>query len=340
MHKTEAKNDEFVAVRTQILDVVIIEKLVRPLAAFIPRSITPNQITMVTPVLTTLCFVAAALAPRAETKNQALMYGILAAIFCVGSMITDHLDGMHARDTGQSSKLGEILDHWVDSYSVTLLVMAFPVSMGATGLLVSLGVTTGAMVYHTQLLVYRETGTFVYPPSGGAASAILLAGGLIVVALILRFAPPEGLIDKYFVDGAVALMSLGNLMNVAYYWRLLRRDKKLSLPFLAAYGVVALLYGLELLSFWPTALLWSSLSFRMSGSLVLFTVSKIPYRGFDALLLVLLGLSLAVGGLGMFGFVPPSWTEWSAILVALYAVLWNVAEFRRFALVRSEVSVS
>ncbi len=321
---------DFVAVRTQALDILIIEKFVRPLAAFIPRKVTPNQITMVTPVFTTLCFVVAVLAARSENKNLALLYGLLAGLFCLGSMVTDHLDGMHARDTGQSSKLGEILDHWVDSYSVTLLILALPASIGARGPLVSLAVTTGAMVYHTQLLVYRTTGKFVYPPTGGAASAVLLSLALAVVALIVRFVPAATEHHDYFVMIVLCLMTFGNVTNIRFYFQQLNKDRTLSLFFFLAYAMVSLAYHFNFVQFWVAAALWLTLSFRISGSLVLYTVTKNAHRGFEPALLGGIFLLFPVG----FFFSSPVFlglggaTLLSALIIAS-ALFLNLKDFKK-----------
>ncbi len=251
------------------------------------------------------------------------MVGVLAGIFCFGSMLTDHLDGMHARATGQGSKLGEILDHWVDSYSVTLLILSLPVSMGATGPLVTIAVTSGAMVYHTQLLVHRSTGKFVYPPTGGAASAVLLAVGLIVIAVILRFVPFTPLHREFFVGLVLLIMIAGHVVNVSFYFRRLKEDRHLSALFLVAYGIVAVLYSLHLMQFSLVALLWIALSFRMSGSLVLYTVTKRPYRGWDPTLLVLLGLVLVLA-------VIPAEADLTLIatsVVVAYTLIANARDF-------------
>ncbi len=320
-----SENAGFVAERPQSLDVFIIEKVVRPLAAFIPSKVKPNHITAITPLFTTLCFICAALAPWCESRNGALVFGVLAGFFCFGSMLTDHLDGMHARATGQGSKLGEILDHWVDSYSVTLLVLSLPVSMGATGPLVTIAVTSGAMVYHTQLLVHRSTGKFVYPPTGGAASAVLLAVGLAAIAVILRFVPFAPLHREIFVALVLLIMIAGQVVNVSFYFRRLKEDRQLSALFLLAYGVVALLYSLHLMPFSLVALLWIVLSFRMSGSLVLYTVTKRPYRGWDPILLVLLGLVLLSAAVP----VELNLTLISTSIVVAYTLIANARDFVR-----------
>eukprot|EP00494_Astrolonche_serrata_P020023 UN20240 len=41
------------------------------------------------------------------------------------SMALDCLDGMHARATNQCSRVGELLDHWTDSFSVPIIASSF-----------------------------------------------------------------------------------------------------------------------------------------------------------------------------------------------------------------------
>ncbi len=45
------------------------------------------------------------------------------------SMIGDSLDGMHARRTDQCSKLGEMMDHWLDAIIVPLTTLGITVAL-------------------------------------------------------------------------------------------------------------------------------------------------------------------------------------------------------------------
>lgn len=245
-------------------------------------------------------------------------------------MMTDHLDGMHARATAQSSQFGEILDHWVDSYSVALLVLSLPFSMGAEGPLVIVAVTSGVLVYHTQLLVHRESGKFIYPPTGGAASAVLLALSLIAISLVLRVLPPNSHQRHVFVGLILLVMAGGQFTNIRFYLQKLQRERALLGVALLAYGLIAGLYATEHLTLGQISLLWVALSFRMSGSLVLYTVTKRAYRGWDPVLLLLLfalvtgAIALPRASLGNLGL-----TSFFSCAVAAYCLLSNLREFFR-----------
>lgn len=90
-----------------------------PLLPFIPRSVSPNTLT----VLGTSC--AAAACALALTATEGRSWPLAASAVLVLLYITlDNLDGLHARRTGQSSRLGEFLDHWLDTLNSSFLAVA------------------------------------------------------------------------------------------------------------------------------------------------------------------------------------------------------------------------
>jgi len=80
-----------------------------PIIPRIPASITPNQITYAGIVCVVFAVLCALLAP---TVHGSLWYlsALLLFLYCN----LDNLDGAHARRTGQTSPLGEVLDHGLD----------------------------------------------------------------------------------------------------------------------------------------------------------------------------------------------------------------------------------
>ena len=87
------------------------------LARRIPSGVTPNQIT----TLAGICGVlACASLLLVRTRSGLLVAALLLYLYTA----LDSLDGIHARATGQSSKLGYFYDHLLDSLVVVLLLFA------------------------------------------------------------------------------------------------------------------------------------------------------------------------------------------------------------------------
>lgn len=81
----------------------------KPIIPKIPASITPNALTYSGIACVLLAVLCALLAP---TVHRVLWYA--SALFLFLYCNFDNLDGAHARRTGQTSPLGEVLDHGLD----------------------------------------------------------------------------------------------------------------------------------------------------------------------------------------------------------------------------------
>eukprot|EP00013_Stygamoeba_regulata_P018273 CAMPEP_0177678536 /NCGR_PEP_ID=MMETSP0447-20121125/29062_1 /TAXON_ID=0 /ORGANISM="Stygamoeba regulata, Strain BSH-02190019" /LENGTH=241 /DNA_ID=CAMNT_0019187547 /DNA_START=252 /DNA_END=977 /DNA_ORIENTATION=+ len=98
--------------------------------------------------------------------------GALAALFVYGNLIADHMDGRHARATNQCTNGGEILDHFFDplSFSVITIGIAYAVGRLDLALLTVLG------IYGNVSTVFQEakiTGTLALKTVGPAEARIL-----------------------------------------------------------------------------------------------------------------------------------------------------------------------
>lgn len=83
----------------------------------IPACISPNTITwigffsMMTSFFAILCF-------DSNLTNPPKLLSLFNAIAIIIYIMADSIDGIHARNTNQSSPLGKVLDHFVDSFCV------------------------------------------------------------------------------------------------------------------------------------------------------------------------------------------------------------------------------
>ncbi|QQR90502.1 MAG: CDP-alcohol phosphatidyltransferase family protein [Myxococcales bacterium] len=109
----------------------------RPILQFIPKTISPNVLTICGNSFAWFSFLLIVLAPN-SSKLVFLVSGL-----CIAAYITiDNLDGEHARRTDRASKLGEFLDHWFDNYSAALCVFGFALMLDLSQGFTLLGVGT------------------------------------------------------------------------------------------------------------------------------------------------------------------------------------------------------
>lgn len=92
------------------------------LQKFIPVWIHPNVLTL------TNLFIINMLSLSGFCVNPYLFSLALFFYFCL-----DNLDGIHARETNQSSVVGEILDHCSDNYNILLIFNMFFTIFGISG---------------------------------------------------------------------------------------------------------------------------------------------------------------------------------------------------------------
>jgi len=82
--------------------------------SYVPHQITPNMISCTSFILLTTLFL---------TKSYYNPYIFSACLFIY--WILDNIDGIHARNTKQTSTLGEILDHCGDAYYQIIILYMF-----------------------------------------------------------------------------------------------------------------------------------------------------------------------------------------------------------------------
>ena len=199
----------------------IVQWLCQPVLGYIPRSVHPNTISLLTH---TVCWTTAILAIGSVRlpqpyKSLALAF---AGVCMLLSMIGDCLDGMHARNTNQCSKLGEMMDHWLDAIIVPLVVLGASTALEMEPWAIATVNVTATMVYHGQLVLYHHTGKFVHPePATGMEAQFALSIGYVGIAALLYF------VDRHqpWLDVAMALLALLALFvqarcNWFYYVRL------------------------------------------------------------------------------------------------------------------------
>jgi len=259
----------------------IVQWLCQPVLGYIPRSVHPNTISLITH---TICWITAILAIGSVRlpqpyKSLALAF---AGVCMLLSMIGDCLDGMHARNTNQCSKLGEMMDHWLDAIIVPLVVLGASMALEMEPWAIATVNVTATMVYHGQLVLYHHTGKFVHPePATGMEAQFGLSIGYVGLAALLYFVDR----DQPWLDvaiGGIALLALfvQARCNMFYYVRLgkLLRYHLLFVVMCSSFG---LLYWIGAIDTYAFALGLTLVSFRIAGTYVLFTIVRRRYDGND-----------------------------------------------------------
>ena len=162
-----------------------------PVLQWIPRSLAPNTMTLVS----TLCC-ATSFALAASLRDHPLAM-LAAAILVVAYFTLDNLDGAQARRIGRSSRLGEFLDHWLDTLNNGFVVLGAFLAAGLPGLM-ALGVLAcGSLAFFAVQWELRHTGVFrvgrVGDIEGNTTVALLYVTLAVFGADAFQVAPVPGL---------------------------------------------------------------------------------------------------------------------------------------------------
>lgn len=250
----------------------------KPFVPLIPRSMSPNTITVINNLVNWGLYILAFAALNVDPKTGS-NYLIASAILNFIAMMLDCLDGMHARATNQCSKLGEFLDHWFDAIHVALvsgsIAYAFKLPTWAFVSLPILNVS----LYHAQMVVYHHQRKFIQ--TSGVEAQIGGSSFLLIAAYLLHLEDS----DPVSIAARMTLALAGFFGTYAAAHPFFKRcdaamwEKCFVLnAHLIAFG---LLYLRGALLPYQWVLVLAVLSWRVTGSLVLFSLLERPYSGHD-----------------------------------------------------------
>ena len=158
--------------------------VVEPLIRFIPRSVDPNSITHIGHLI---CLVGVSVLLAFGTFVPA--GGTVRVPFIVGVVCLqlynwcDNADGAHARRTGRTSAMGELLDHGLDMLNTTYIAYAAAISIDAppawwVGIALVVPAACAATYWEQ-----AETGVFSVGPLNQIESVMLLSSVLLISAV-------------------------------------------------------------------------------------------------------------------------------------------------------------
>ena len=161
-----------------------------PLLGRIPASLSPNALTGIS----TLCCAASFLLAAAAPASAAAMVTASLCVFAYLSL--DNMDGAHARNTGQSSRLGEFLDHWLDTLNNGFVILGACLAVGLSSFFTLLVLSAGTLAFFAVQLELRHTGVFrmgrVADIEGNTAVSLLYLGVAFLGPDFFQQSPAEG----------------------------------------------------------------------------------------------------------------------------------------------------
>ena len=161
-----------------------------PLVHALPRRITPNQVTVFGHIIVWLT-VALVLA---LDEPGAWLIAAMGLSF-LAYALADCIDGMFARHTQRTSRLGELLDHGFDAVSLPLVSLGIGIAMRLPPWLIL--ASTGAVAFMTfATFVHGYRVGYVVLGAIGSLEGIAVAGVVCLIALALgvdRLAMPVAL---------------------------------------------------------------------------------------------------------------------------------------------------
>ena len=290
-----SNNSEFVAKAEKGLEPWLIKNICTPLLRLIPKSVHPNYISLAAHFI---CWTAATLAYISTDLTGAprmlVLMGAGATLF--SAMLGDCLDGMQARRTKRCSKLGEMMDHWLDAVHVPLVTVGLSFALNLESWQVVLVHITNTMIYNSQLVLYHRKKKFLFTDTSGVDAEVGVSLGYVGIGILYYFVDPQNFWVRVAVTVA-ALYAIYLQMKINFfYYQKLQKDAVHALPFVvlcAGFGALYLTGAITLLAFLLCVVFCS---FRITGGYVQHTILNRPFSGFD------LGIAASIVGMGAVHF--------------------------------------
>jgi phosphatidylglycerophosphate synthase len=277
-----------------------------PLLRLVPAWVSPNAITAVNHAMcmATVWLAAWSFEAEADRPALALLVRVVCAVLAFANMCGDCLDGMQARKTGQSSKLGELLDHALDAGNIPMLGGSISLAMHGDPYSFCVGTVAACVLYNAQLVVYRYERVMIVPPVSGPIAqlgvSVAHVGTGAVLFVLGRAHPALWYLYLAFTVGQM----LGNAQNILVFWRqlLFAYESSLLLPnlvFVLFFVPHSLLLVAGRVSGIGFVFAVTAISIRLSGRFLLstllffknptrFPVTKLPYCSWTVLAVLII----------------------------------------------------
>jgi phosphatidylglycerophosphate synthase len=157
----------------------------------LPPTLAPNTLTLAAEA----CAVLAAPVAWAASHGARPLY-LLSGLLLFAYMTGDNIDGQHARRTGQTSALGELLDHGLDGLASCAVLLCSAFALHVEGVSLVVLVALGSLGFGAVFWAQYRTGLLVTPRIS-AMEGVTGASLLQLVAMVagdaswLHFAPGQ-----------------------------------------------------------------------------------------------------------------------------------------------------
>jgi len=276
---------------------ILYKLFVLPIANRLSARIAPNDITWISQLF---AFLPALFGVWLAEANIAPWWiAVVPSIGWFGYIVLDHLDGTHARRTGQSSPLGELVDHWCDAWNGALVPFAWSMCWGGIHypMVTTVLAVLGAFAYTFAVSEHKATGVMKLDPMGGNEGMLMMAGTMVSLAVLGRHTVldyPLPVIHGYTVQHLLQFLCglgcVGTVKNV-----ILRSGTQAiadTFPLMvSSLLVIAWVYlGLDVRY---ACFMLAAITAIVSGRMVLARTTGLPYR-WDGLGIatLLLGISI------------------------------------------------
>ena len=148
-----------------------------PLLEIIPANWSPNSLTLLSTFCCGVSFLLAAF------FNESALAMLVAAVLVFAYVSLDNMDGAHARRTRQSSRLGEFLDHWLDTLNNGFVTLGACLAVGLGPLMTLLVFAAATLAFFGVQLELRYTGVFRMGRIADIEGNTAVSGLYVLVAL-------------------------------------------------------------------------------------------------------------------------------------------------------------
>jgi len=194
----KVRNFQYVVVDESITSVVLNPLWHALLDRCVPTTVAPNVLTFLGLFMCHAALCAAVFLESSATTT------LLVAACIVAYIAMDALDGKQARRTGNSTPLGEILDHVCDSLSVVPITLSLLICLGVQNNHLSQTIVhTACASFLSAHVEAAHTGHLKFNKWTGPVEVLVL----VVVALLLRA------MDQAFLQGQLGDVHLNMLLS-------------------------------------------------------------------------------------------------------------------------------
>jgi len=248
----------------------------------LPYSLHPNYISCTNVCICWFSIYLAFAAVDIETKHHllAFCYRLIVAMGVLTSLLLDSLDGLHARATKQTSKMGEILDHSFDCSNVLVVGATLIVSLGEAIPWYALPYTVLAtgFIYNAQLVIFSRENQWILPPVSGVTAQLVVGLSQVVGAILFLCVHRQSPIVIWSCNIFVTVSIFIQFKDQWHYCQILRSYRKSHLDVHIRYVIIncvfALVFTLGFISRRTFILGAALISWKLNGKYLIRTVLR------------------------------------------------------------------